>query len=170
MTVLPDGKTIVTDTPTMMNLPKDTVIYNEEQTKKILSNKIDVNGTAHADGTDDDEWFILPNGERVREIRTGDRAYELQKAFEPLLKRIDGNLDILTTNANARYDKDMTELEKHVTNNVNNVTNNRNVQPVVHQNVTINCPNVTNESGAENIRRELSTLSLKAMQEPLKDY
>lgn len=55
--------------------------------------------------------------------------------------------------------------------NVSNITNSRNVQqPVVHQNVTISCPNVTNESGAENIRRELSTLSLRAMQEPLREY
>ena len=149
MTVLPDGKTIVTDTPTMMNLPKDTVIYNEEQTKKILSNKIDVNGTAHADGTtDDDEWFILPNGERVRELRPGDRVYELQKKFEPLLKRIDGNLDILTVNARARYEKDMTELERHVTNNVNNVTNNRNVQqPVTVQIGDINLTGVQDVNG-----------------------
>lgn len=170
LTVYPNGTTELTTSPVMSDLPKGTVIYNEEETKKIMDNKSNPVGNAHADGTDDVEWFILPNGERVREIRAGDRAYELQKAFEPLLKRIDGNLDILTTNANARYNKDMTELEKHVTNNVSNVTNNRNVHPVVNQNVTINCPNVTNESGAENIRRELSTLSLMAMQEPLKDY
>ena len=171
MTVLPDGKTIVTDTPTMMNLPKDTVIYNEEQTKKILSNKIDVNGTAHADGTDDDEdWFTAADGTRLRPHRPGDRSYDLCQKIDAYLKSIDNNLDILTVNANARYEKDMTELEKHVTNNVNNVTNNRNVQPVINQNVTINCPNVTNDSGVENIQKQLGNLSLRAYQEPLRDY
>ena len=53
---------------------------------------------------------------------------------------------------------------------VNKVKNNRNVQPVVNQNVTINCPNVTNDSGVENIQKQLGNLSLRAMQEPLKDY
>ena len=171
MTVLPDGKTIVTDTPTMMNLPKDTVIYNEEQTKKILSNKIDVNGTAHADGTTDDEgWFTAADGTKLRPHRPGDRSYDLCQKIDAYLKSIDNNLDILTVNANARYEKDMTELEKHVTNNVNNVTNNRNVQHVINQNVTINCPNVTNDSGVENIQKQLGNLSLRAYQEPLRDY
>lgn len=164
MTVLPDGKTIVTDTPTMMNLPKDTVIYNEEQTKKILSNKIDVNGTAHANGTADDEWITLPNGKRVRELRPGDRVYELQKKFEPLLKRIDGNLDILTVNARARYEKDMTELEKHVTNNVNNITNNRNVQPVINNTFHITMPNVTDSTSAANLMNDLQSLATKKYQ------
>ena len=171
MTVLPDGKTIVTDTPTMMNLPKDTVIYNEEQTKKILSNKIDVNGTAHANGTaDDEDWFTAADGTRLRPHRPGDRSYDLCQKIDAYLKSIDNNLDILTVNANARYEKDMTELERHVTNNVNNVTNNRNVQPVINQNVTINCPNVTNDSGVENIQKQLGNLSLRAYQEPLRDY
>lgn len=171
MTVLPNGKTIVTDTPTMMNLPKDTVIYNEEQTKKILSNKIDPSGTAHANGTVDDEgWFTAADGTKLRPHRPGDRSYDLCQKIDAYLKSIDNNLDILTVNANARYEKDMTELEKHVTNNVNNVTNNRNVQPVINQNVTINCPNVTNDSGVENIQKQLGNLSLRAYQEPLRDY
>ena len=171
MTVLPDGKTIVTDTPTMMNLPKDTVIYNEEQTKKILSNKIDVNGTAHANGTaDDEDWFTAADGTKLRPHRPGDRSYDLCQKIDAYLKSIDNNLDILTVNARARYEKDMTELEKHVTNNVNNITNNRNVQPVINQNVTINCPNVTNDSGVENIQKQLGNLSLRAYQEPLRDY
>ena len=171
MTVLPDGKTIVTDTPTMMNLPKDTVIYNEEQTKKILSNKIDVNGTAHANGTaDDEDWFTAADGTRLRPHRPGDRSYDLCQKIDAYLESIDNNLDILTVNASARYEKDMTDLERHVTNNVNNVTNNRNVQPVINQNVTINCPNVTNDSGVENIQKQLGNLSLRAYQEPLRDY
>ena len=53
---------------------------------------------------------------------------------------------------------------------MNNVTNNRNVQPVINQNVTINCPNVTNDSGVENIQKQLGNLSLRAYQEPLRDY
>ena len=44
MTVLPDGNTIITDTPAMMGLPEDTAIFNEGQTKKILDDKIDAKG------------------------------------------------------------------------------------------------------------------------------
>ena len=149
MTVLPDGKTIVTDTPTMMNLPKDTVIYNEEQTKKILSNKIDVNGTAHANGTADDEgWFTAADGTRLRPHRPGDRSYDLCQKIDAYLDSIGNNLDILTVNASARYEKDMTDLERHVTNNVNNVTNNRNVQqPVTVQIGDINLTGVQDVNG-----------------------
>ena len=159
MTVLPDGKTIVTDTPTMMNLPKDTVIYNEEQTKKILSNKIDVNGTAHADGTTDDEgWFTAADGTKLRPHRPGDRSYDLCQKIDAYLKSIDNNLDILTVNANARYEKDMTELEKHVTNNVNNVTNNRNVQPVINGGINITCPGVTSKEVAQQVGVEVGRI------------
>ena len=159
MTVLPDGKTIVTDTPTMMNLPKDTVIYNEEQTKKILSNKIDVNGTAHANGTADDEgWFTAADGTRLRPHRPGDRSYDLCQKIDAYLESIDNNLDILTVNARARYEKDMTELERHVTNNVNNVTNNRNVQPVINGGINITCPGVTSKEVAQQVGVEVGRI------------
>lgn len=159
MTVLPNGKTIVTDTPTMMNLPKDTVIYNEEQTKKILSNKIDPSGTAHANGTVDDEgWFTAADGTKLRPHRPGDRSYDLCQKIDAYLKSIDNNLDILTVNANARYEKDMTELERHVTNNVNNVTNNRNVQPVINGGINITCPGITSQEVARQVCVELDNM------------
>lgn len=160
MTVLPNGKTIVTDTPTMMNLPKDTVIYNEEQTKKILSNKVDVNGTAHANGTADDEgWFTTADGTRLRPHRPGDRSYDLCQKFDAYLKNIDNNLDVLTVNANARYEKDMTELAKHVTNNVSNVTNNRNVQqPVIYGGINITCPGITSQEVARQVGVEINNM------------
>ena len=159
MTVLPNGKTIVTDTPTMMNLPKDTVIYNEEQTKKILSNKIDPSGTAHADGTTDDEgWFTAADGTKLRPHRPGDRSYDLCQKIDAYLESIDNNLDILTVNASARYEKDMTDLERHVTNNVNNVTNNRNVQPVINGGINITCPGITSQEVARQVCVELDNM------------
>ena len=45
LTVYPNGQYEITDTPTMSDLPKGTVIFNEEQTKRILK------GNTHADGT-----------------------------------------------------------------------------------------------------------------------
>ena len=63
----------------------------------------------------------------------------------------------------------MNAAVNRISNVSNIVNNNRNVQPVV-QNITLNCPNVTNNSGVEYLKRELNGLSLRAYQEPLKDY
>lgn len=52
LTVYPDGRYELTTEPTISSLPKDTVIFNERQTKKILGNKGKTIGKAFADGTD----------------------------------------------------------------------------------------------------------------------
>ncbi|MCI8987433.1 MAG: hypothetical protein HFI60_16065, partial [Lachnospiraceae bacterium] len=78
--------------------------------------------------------------------------------IDAYLKSIDNNLDILTVNANARYEKDMTELERHVTNNVNNVTNNRNVQPVINGGINITCPGITSQEVARQVCVELDNM------------
>lgn len=51
LTVYPDGTTELTTEPTMSDLPKDTVIFNAEQTKRIMNNQGTVLGKAHAEGT-----------------------------------------------------------------------------------------------------------------------
>ena len=62
LTVYPNGTTELTTSPVMSDLPKGTVIYNEEQTKKIMDNKSNPVGNAHADGTDDSIWTTLADG------------------------------------------------------------------------------------------------------------
>ena len=172
MTVLPDGKTIITDEPTMMDLPKDTVIYNEEQTKKIIDNKVDVSGNAHAEGTGDGTW-IGADGHRYRDIQPGDRAYELQKAFEPLLNKwLSGEEDIIS-NAVFEGQRQMERWTKEITNNtaINNITN-KNVQQPIVNNINVTCPGVTSQQVAEQIGdvldkeldKKFNGLHLKAMQ------
>lgn len=51
LTVYPDGTTELTTEPTMSDLPKDTVIFNAEQTKRIMNNQGTVLGKAHSEGT-----------------------------------------------------------------------------------------------------------------------
>lgn len=51
LTVYPDGTTELTSKPVMSDLPKGTVIFNEEQTKRIMHNQGTVLGKAHAEGT-----------------------------------------------------------------------------------------------------------------------
>lgn len=68
ITVLPNGNAIITDRPTLMDLPKDTVIYNEEETNKIIDNKVNVSGKAYADGTRHAEKGLAVVGEEKPEV------------------------------------------------------------------------------------------------------
>lgn len=170
MTVLPDGKTIITDEPTMMDLPKDTVIYNEEQTKKIMDNKIDASGNAHADGTDDSIWTTLADGSKVRPLQPGDKMWDLYQKFDAYFKSIDGNLEKLVPNSFYEQNREWNKLADQITYANSVVNNNKNVPVTVNQNVTLNCPNLTNNSGVEYVQKQLGNLSLRARQEPLHDY
>lgn len=51
--------------------------------------------------------------------------------------------------------------------NIDHITSSP-TQQVINQNITLNCPNVTNHSGVEYIQRELGHLSLRALQESRK--
>ena len=173
MTVLPDGKTIITDEPTMMDLPKDTVIYNEEQTKKIMDNKIDASGNAHADGTDDSIWTTLADGSRIRDLQPGDDGYWMIEAGEKLIQKWKESGEDFISNAVFEGQKQLEQWTQEITNNSaisSVVNNNRNVPVTVNQNVTLNCPNLTNNSGVEYVQKQLGNLSLRARQEPLHDY
>lgn len=169
MTVLPDGKTIITDTPTMMDLPKDTVIFNEKQTKKIMDNKADFSGNAHADGTDDSIWTTLADGTKVRPLQPGDKMYDLQQKFEAYFKSIDGNVEKLVPNSFYEQNRELSKLADQIS-YANNIVNNKNQPVTVNQNVTLDCPNLTNNSGVEYVQKELGHLSQMALQAPLRDY
>ena len=180
LVVFPNGRfrTIGDNGAEFVNIPAGSIVFNHLQTRELLSKGNIVGrgrmlatgtalaqGTAHANGTaDDEDWFTAADGTKLRPHRPGDRSYDLCQKIDAYLKSIDNNLDILTVNANARYEKDMTELEKHVTNNVNNVTNNRNVQPVVNNTFHITMPNVTDSTSAANLMNDLQSLATKKYQ------
>lgn len=156
MTVLPNGKTILTDEPTMMDLPKDTVIFNEEQTKKIMSNKVNskvvksyANGNVeYADGT-----IVRTNGDVLRPLRPGDKGYDLMKAFEPLVAKIQKGEEVFS-NAVFEHQKQMEQWTKEITNNtaINNIANNRNIQPSINiGDIHVTCPGVTEQQVAEHL-------------------
>lgn len=67
------------------------------------------------------------------------------------------------------HTKQMNEVVNRIT-NATNIMNHRNAQPVVNQTITLNCPNLTNNSGIEYVQRELGHLSQMALQEPLRKY
>ena len=168
MTVLPDGKTIITDTPTMMDLPKDTVIYNEEETKKIMDNKIDVSGNAHADGTDDSIWTTLADGSKVRPLQPDDDGYWMIEAGEKFIQMWKDSGEEFISNAVFEGQKQLEKWTNEITNNSaisSVVNNNRNVQqPVKVQIGDINLTGVQDVNGlAHAIKTRLPNAMLQEM-------
>ena len=166
LTVYPDGTTEFTTEPVLSNLPKGTVVYNEEQTKELLNNKTDATGHAYAEGTAEGT-IVTPDGIVLTPLQPGDEMYDMVQKWNVYLDSINHNVEKLAPNSMYDHNRQMHEIVNQI-NNVSNVVNNRNVQPVtVNQNITLNCPNVTNNSGVEYLQRQLNGLSLKARQEPL---
>lgn len=159
ITVLPNGKTILTDKPTLMDLPKDTVIFNEEQTKKIMDSKVDVSGNAYASGTDNGSVPYQPTGElaalmdfckqNVKSILKSEQeialtVHEMQKQIN---NGIMGGINSVTNTA------------------ISNISNNNNVQqPIVKQEFNITMPNVTDSTRAEELMNDLQSISRKKYQ------
>lgn len=115
-------------------------------------------------------WTTLADGSKVRPLQPGDKMWDLYNKFDAYLKSMDGNIEKLVPNSLYEQNREWNKLADQIS-YANSVVNNRNVQqPVINQNVTINCPNVTNDSGVENIQKQLGNLSLRAYQEPLHDY
>lgn len=173
LTVYPNGTTELTTSPVMSDLPKGTVIYNEKETKKIMDNKSNPVGNAHADGTDDSIWTTLADGTRVRPLQPGDDGYWMIEAGEKFIQMWKDSGEEFISNAVFEGQKQLEKWTNEITNNsaISNVVNNNRNQPVtVNQNVTLNCPNLTNNSGVEYVQKELGHLSQMAYQAPLRDY
>ena len=134
----------------MSDLPKGTVIYNEEQTKKIMDNKSGGVGNAHADGTTDGSW-VGADGHRYRELREGDKGWDLLQKFQPLVDKILSGEEELVTNAIFEGQKQMEKWTKEITNNtaINNVANNKSTVTIGDIHVT--CPGVTSQQVAEQL-------------------
>ncbi len=147
LTVYPNGTTELTTSPVMSDLPKGTVIYNEEETKKIMDNKSNPVGNAHADGTDDSIWTTLADGSKVRPLQPGDKMWDLYHAFDAYLKSIDGNLEKLVPNSLYEQNREWNKLADQIS-YANSVVNNRNVQqPVTIQIGDINLTGVQDVNG-----------------------
>lgn len=106
LTVYPDGTTELTTEPTMSDLPKDTIIFNEEQTRRIMNNSGTTVGKAYANGT-----VVTSNGTVLRPLQPGDKDYELLKKFEayheqfktqiiPPVNAINKNTELITKSIN----------------------------------------------------------------------
>ena len=176
MTVLPNGRTIITDEPTMMDLPKDTVIFNEEQTKKIMDNKVHVDGGANTasngdvvqpngdtlkpDGTvikpngvaiQSDGTIITPEGKVYEPLRPGDRMYDMLQKFQNYFSGLESRGETMYNSALVDHQKQMEQMVNQITNNNSVVNNTKNVQPVVNNEIHVVCPGVTREEVARQL-------------------
>lgn len=163
LTVYPNGTTELTTSPVMSDLPKGTVIYNEEETKKIMDNKANPVGNAHADGTDDSIWTTLADGTKVRPLQPGDKMYDLQQKFEAYFKSIDGNVEKLVPNSYYEQNREWNKLADQIS-YANSITNNRNMQQPIHNEIHVTLPNVTNSTSAESLLRDLQSINTKKFQ------
>lgn len=137
-----DGSYEITDQPTLVDLNPGDVVYNEKETKALLR------GRALAGGTQDYSYL---------------KSYD-PKLFELFSKQMYSKFE---PNLNCIRDS-ITEINRQFENTgkVQNISNSGDVH--YEYTITINCPNVTNTSGAEEIARvlkkEFQGMSLQAHQ------
>lgn len=181
--VFPNGrfKTVGDNGAEFVDIPANSIVFNHLQTKELLSKgnivgrgRALASGTALANGTsnnaDDSIWTTLADGSRIRDLQPGDKMYDMVQKFDAYFKSIDGNLEKLVPNSFYERNREMNQLADQISYVSSVVNNNRNVPVTVNQNVTLNCPNLTNNSGVEYVQKQLGNLSLRARQEPLHDY
>ena len=135
LTVYPDGTTELTTQPVMSDLPKDTVIFNEEQTRRIMNGKGTILGNAYANGT-----ITLPNGTVLNPATTiqGIDIKSLQDKFLGKLDNIivpvnsiDKNIEsmvrmgnnIHTNNASQDINISIGDIQLHGVQDVNGLAN-----------------------------------------------
>ena len=148
LTVYPDGSAELTTSPVMSDLPKGTVIYNEQQTKKILNSKPQAIGNAYAGGTDDEGWITLPDGQMARPLREGDKTYDMFQKFNAYMSSIDNNVEKLSDNIMQEQSKQIHDVINQINNS--NVTNS-NRPSVTIGNIHVTCPGVTEQQVAEKL-------------------
>ncbi len=174
LTVYPNGKAEITTQPTMADLPKGTVVFNEEQTRKIINGDGNAKavGKAYANGTDNsDGWFTASNGMELRPLQPGDKDWDMIQKVNTYLKSINNNIEKLIPNSFYEQNRQMQEVVKLI--NRSNITNNRNIQPSISVgDINITCPGVTsqavmNELGAA-LDSKFSGLHLDAYQQSMK--
>lgn len=159
LTVYPDGTTELTTEPTMSDLPKDTVIFNEEQTKRIMSNKGTVIGNAYAEGNATVEKSS--QFDNMRDLQPGDRMYDLLQKWNAYFEKNDHSF-IEPVNA---IQKNTDEIARSVSNvNTNNIQRSVNIGDI-----NITCPGVTSNEVAKQITTELHKqiggIALEVLQE-----
>ena len=150
LTVYPDGTTELTTQPTISDLPKGTVIFNEAQTKEIFQNKADTMGSVSASGSTGQSIPgkpTLPPPQRP--------AFLVQQELQEECLAKTGNITdkiLSPLNMLSRNWKDMAGL----TGNINHINHNGQNQSVNVGGINITCPGVTSQEVARQLGTELN--------------
>lgn len=154
----------------MFPIKKGDIVFNHEQTEALLKyGHISGHGKAYADGTVGGGKLLHPDGRISSPLQPGTKLYDLIQKANVYFGNIDQNVEKLVPNSFYEHNEKMHEAANQIS-NISNITNNRNVPVTVNQNITLNCPNLTNNSGVEYVQKQLGHLSQRAYQEPLRDY
>lgn len=155
--------------PEMFHIKRGDIVFNHKQSVELLKNgHTSGRGKAYADGTVGGGKILTKEGHILSPVPDDHPMMQMRKKFDAYLQKM-GGMEVLSVNAMAEHNRKMGEIMKQI--NISNIVNhNRNIHPVIHQNITLNCPNVTNDSGVEYIQRQLAHLSQRAYQEPLMNY
>ena len=149
----------------MFKIQKGDIVFNHEQTEALLKNgHISGHGKAYADGTVGGGKVITADGTILYPLQPGDRAWEVQKAFEPFINKIiSGEMELVNT-AMFEHQKQMEEMAKQISYVSSITNNNRNVQQPIHNEIHVTLPNVTNATSAESLLRDLESIGRKKYQ------
>lgn len=150
LTVYPDGTTELTTQPTISDLPKGTVIFNETQTKEIFQNKGDALGGVSASGSTGQSSPgkpTLPPPQRPAFLVQQELQEECLAKTGSIMDKILSPLNMLSRNW-----KDMAGL----TGNINHINHNGQNQSVNVGGINITCPGVTSQEVARQLGTELN--------------
>lgn len=138
----------------MFNVKKGDIIFNHQQTKDLLDKGCAMgHGVAYAEGNAG--RVTMTAG--IRPFRPGDQTYDMMQQFKTCYSN---NVDALNLNTNAlnqRHEDFMRQVQ-----NISNSVVNR--QQTVTQTINVSLPNITDSSTAQDIMRDLSQISQRAIQ------
>lgn len=141
----------------MFPIKRGDIVFNHEQSEELLKNgHISGRGKAYADGTVGGGKFITSDGAIARPLQPGDRMYDLLQKFNTYFDSIDRNVEKLTPNSFYDHQKQMEQMANQITNYNSVINNNKNVQPVVNNEIHVVCPGVTREEVARQLPRVLN--------------
>ena len=139
LTVYPNGSYELTTTPTLSALPKGTVIFNAEQTRRILKNS-GMSGKAYADGNATSSQF-----KSLAEVMPDKAAI-----FERFNANLQANLEAIKTNA-LNIANNTAEIARAAVNTIN-----QSPTVVLNGGINVTCPGVTETEVAKNLGTALS--------------
>ena len=137
-------------------------LFNDDLFKKVidmlekLKTSQDTIIQQNKDKTYPEGTIVTSDGQVLTPLPDDHPLIQLQKKFDNFMQQMDG-IEVLNINAMAKYSKQMDEMVRQI-NNVNTITNNRNIQPVISGGINITCPGITSQEVARQVGVELNNM------------